>query len=49
MRHAREHVRPAAGGEPRRSLVMGDAVFVAMTLLFFLAAAAYVAGCERIR
>jgi len=31
------------------SLVMGDAVFVAITVLFFLAAAACVSGCERIR
>jgi hypothetical protein len=29
--------------------VMLDAIFVVVTLVFFLIAAAYVAGCDRIR
>jgi hypothetical protein len=30
-------------------MVMSDIVFVVLTLLFFIVAAAYVSGCERIK
>jgi hypothetical protein len=30
-------------------MVMSDIAFIALTLLFFALAAAYVAGCERVR
>jgi hypothetical protein len=30
-------------------MVMSDIAFIALTLLFFALAAAYVAGCERVK
>jgi hypothetical protein len=42
---------PAAGialGVPRKESVMGDLIFVAVTVAFFALTVAYVAGCERI-
>jgi len=36
-------------GHVRKGPVMLDTVFIALTLLFFIVAAAYVMACERIR
>jgi hypothetical protein len=35
-------------GVPRKESVMGDLIFVAVTVAFFALAVAYIAGCERI-
>jgi hypothetical protein len=42
-------LRPGiAFGVPRKENVMGDLIFVAVTVAFFALTVAYVAGCERI-